>query len=133
MAGYVPVPATAPPQPCGCDCKCCDCERKRGGNAGVLLDTTNGVFLTYTARDVKVAVIRALMRFLLIIGIFIGYYIMFGVSDALVLGLTIGSCAGMCSGIGFLGPSCGAGLLACMLRGFTIGSELAQVRIHWKI
>ena len=133
-AGYVPIP-TSQPQKTECvqACKCCDCEKKNNSHAGVFLDFSNGVYMTYTPRDVKVAIIRTIMRFLMIIGIFIAYYMLFGVSDVLVLALTIGSCAGVCAGAGFLGPSCGAGLLACLLRGYTLGSEIAQVKIHWKI
>jgi hypothetical protein len=73
------------------------------------------------------------MQFMLIIGCFLAYYSAWGICDRCILIATAASCGGSCIGMTFLNPSCFAGVLASLLRGFRIGSELAHVDIQWKI
>lgn len=89
-------------------------------------------FFAY-AQEVKIRACRVIMKFLLIIGCFLAYYIAWGFCDRCILIVTVASCGGTWVGMGFLGPSCYAGILASLLRGFRLGSEMAHVDIQWKI
>jgi hypothetical protein len=95
-------------------------------------DKKAGIYFTYRLNDIKVALVRSLMRLLLLFMFFVLYVIFWGVSDVAILGLTLASCAGTFVGLNFLGISCWAGFFAVLVRGITIGSQFASVTIHWK-
>lgn len=73
------------------------------------------------------------MSIILIVACFLAYYSAWGLCDTCILIATGASCGGVCVGMTFLSPSCYAGVLACLLRGFRIGNEIANVNVHWKI
>lgn len=84
-------------------------------------------------QEIKINACRVVMKVLIIVGLFLTYYLSWGFCDYCILITTLGSCAGSCSGMTFLFPSCWAGILASLLRGFRLGNELATVNVHWKI
>lgn len=100
---------------------------------GAFWDSKHGVYFTYTKRDIKAAMCRALMKVLFMAGVFASLFLLWGVCDLCIMLVAVGSCALTCLGFPFLGPSCVLGALVCLLRGFRFGSELASVDVHWKI
>lgn len=103
------------------------------GRKAVFFSNKDGVYFTFTAQEIKIQMCRVLMQALLVALCFTTYYIAWGVCDTCILIITAASCGGACSGLGFLTPSCWAGILASLLRGFRVGNELAHVDVHWKI
>lgn len=111
--------------------KCgCAAENQPGG---FFLDTNQGVYFTYRVHDIKIAMVRAVMRVVVLLTIFLLYFVFWGTSDVAILGLTLGSCAGTFIGLDFLLIPCWAGVIASLLRGFTLGSQIATIDVHWKI
>lgn len=95
-------------------------------------DSKAGIYFTYKVNDIKVALVRSLMRLLLLFMFFVLYVVFWGVSDVAILGLTVASCAGTFVGLNFLSVSCWGGFFAVLVRGITLGSQFASVTIHWK-
>lgn len=84
-------------------------------------------------QEIKIRACRVILQGILVASFFLVYYLTFGLCDYCILAAAAGSCVGTCAGMTFLGPSCWAGVLACLLRGFRLGNEIASVDIHWKI
>jgi hypothetical protein len=100
---------------------------------GFFIDRANGVFMTFKYRELKRNVCRSFMRFLLILAVAVIYIAMWSLCDICVLGIAVGSCMCSCMGCGFMSFNCFAGILASLIKGFRIGSELAAIDVHWKI
>jgi hypothetical protein len=100
---------------------------------GYFFDRKAGVFMTFNAADIKIALIRALMKLVTLFVIFVLYVTLWGIADTGILILTMGSCAGTFLGINFLSISCWGGFLACLVRGVSLGSDIASITIHWKV
>ena len=92
-----------------------------------------GIYFTFTKRELKVGLCRAATQTAVIVFIFLVYFLAWGVCDLCILLATIGSCAGSCVRIDWLAPSCWAGFLASLLRGYRIGSEIAHIDVQWKL
>ena len=99
----------------------------------VFFSYEEGVYMTYTSQEIKINVCRVVMKFLIIVGLFLTYYMAWGFCDYCILAATGASCGCACSGATWLFPSCWAGILASLLRGFRLGNEIATVNIHWKV
>lgn len=73
------------------------------------------------------------MKTTIVFALFLLYFILWNMSDIGILLVAIGSCAGSFTCLPFLSVSCYAGIVASLLRGFTLGSEIATIDIHWKV
>lgn len=102
-------------------------------NHGYFFDPANGIYFTYTKREVKVAACRMMMRTVLILSSFALYFLLWGVCDVCILAVAAASCGSICLGMTYMTPSCVAGALAALFRGFRIGNQIAAVEIHWKM
>lgn len=126
---------------------------------GYFWDHYHGIYFTYTTYQMKQAMCRlvihvflakkdivsryllllslfahrALLKFLLLSIIFLVFYLAWEVCDYCIFFTALGSCGGSFAGLKFLSVPCWAGVVSCLLRGFTIGNEIAQVQVHWKI
>lgn len=92
-----------------------------------------GIYFSYTTRELKIGFCRVVVQTVVIVFIFLVYFLSWGVCDICILLATIGSCAGSCVRIDWLAPSCWAGFLASLLRGYRIGSEIAHIDVQWKL
>ena len=95
--------------------------------------SSDHVYFTYTTQELKLNLCRAMIHTCIIVLIFLIYFLAWGVCDTCILLATIGSCAASCLRIDWLGPSCWAGFLASLLRGYRIGSEIAHIDVNWKL
>jgi hypothetical protein len=100
---------------------------------GFFIDRANGVFMTFKYRELKRNVCRSFMRMLLILAVSVIYIALWSLCDICVLSIAVGSCMCSCMGCGFMSFNCFAGILASLIKGFRIGSELAAIDVHWKI
>ena len=99
---------------------------------GFFMDYKNGICMTYTFREMKREVCRGCMRVILIALVAGAYVALWQFCDFCILGVAVASCAASCVGCGFMTFNCIAGVMASLLKGFRLGSELANVEIHWK-
>jgi hypothetical protein len=100
---------------------------------GFFIDRDSGTFMTYKYREVKRDCCRGVMRVTAILIVAGAYVAAWSYCDICVLGVAVGSCAASCVGCGFLSFNCFAGILASLIKGFRIGSEVASLDIHWKM
>jgi hypothetical protein len=99
----------------------------------VLCDPHNGIYLTVTVDEMKTSVYRAILR-CLIIGITILLFVIFwDVCDTCILATTITACVLPCLGLDFVQPMCTAGIVACLYRGFTVASSIAEIHVQFKV
>ena len=96
-------------------------------------DRHHGIFLTYQVAELKRDAVRAWMRIALTVGVLFLYLGLWHYCEVCILGVTVVSCAASCTLCNFLSFNCVAGVLASLWKGFRIGTELANVEIHWKI
>lgn len=102
-------------------------------DVGYFWDTDNGIYFTYTKYEMKQALCRAAIKFVVLMTVFLVFYMSWDLCDYCILFTALGSCGGSFAGLRFLSVPCWSGVVACLLRGFTIGNEVAQVQVHWKI
>lgn len=108
-------------------------EQPGNPRKSIFFSHKEGVYFTFSTQEIRIRACRAIMKLLLVCVLFLIYYSLWGVCDYCILIATASSCLGGFVGMGFLTPSCWAGIIASLLRGFRLGSELAHVDVHWKI
>jgi hypothetical protein len=102
-------------------------------NRAVLYDTKHGVYLTFTIQEMKTSFCRAALR-IFFVGLTILLFICFwDLCDICILIVTLAACAAPCVGLSFLQPMCTAGIVACLWKGFTVASSIAEVHVQWKL
>ena len=115
------------------DVKQCDSPKQGNSKKSYFWSPSEGIYFTYTTQEIKISMCRALVQTLVVVFFFLVYFLAWGVCDLCILLATIGSCAGSCARIDWLAPSCWAGFLASLLRGYRIGSSIAHVDVKWQI
>jgi hypothetical protein len=117
----------------GCGRACWEADPGAPARRSFFFSYEEGVYLTFTSQEIKIRACRTVMQIVLIVAFFATYYLTWGICDYCILVAAGASCGGVCAGMTFLSPSCWAGVLACLLRGFRIGNEIASVEVHWKV
>lgn len=107
-------------------------ERNQPKRKAVFWCRDEGVYFTFTSTELKIRACRTIVAATMLVTFFLVYYLSFGLCDVCILIATLGSCAGKCVGLDFLHVSCWAGVLASVLRGFRVGSEIATVDVKLK-
>ena len=96
-------------------------------------DTANGIYLTFTVEEIKTSMYRGILRVLFVALTILLFVLFWDWCDVCILATTLASCAAPCIGLSFLQPMCTAGVVACLWKGFTVASSIAEVHVQWKI
>lgn len=110
----------------------CEQEKLLPKRKAVFWCNKEGVYFTFTTTEIKIRACRTAVSAGMLVMLFLAYYLSFGFCDVCILFTTLASCAGKCVGLEFLNVSCWAGVLASVLRGFRIGSEIATIDVKMK-
>lgn len=98
---------------------------------------SEGLYMTYTIREMKVAACRSVIRFLmqiLLVGLCaLVYFLLWNVSSLAILICAAASCGGTLAGITSLFPSCVGGSVVSLLLGFRIGNTDADMHVKWTL
>lgn len=103
----------------------------------VFWDREQGVYFTFKKAEVRKAMLRLLMKLLMIITLALVFYVFWelpGCKDCIGY-VAIGTCLVSCTGMGFLVPKilCFGGVIAALFRGFSFNNELGDIHIKLKV
>lgn len=121
--GYDPVPPPPPPDRPPLPSEITSGEKSKDGPTSYFFDSEQGIYFTYTAREIKQTFCRGFMQTLIVVGIFAAYFIAWNTYDLVIFTVAGASCLFGCGGIGWLLPSCGAGIFASLIHGVRLGAH----------
>lgn len=103
----------------------------------IFWDRQQGVYLTFKRDEVRRAMLRLLLKLLIIAALALVFYVFWelpGCKDCIGF-LAIGTCLVSCTGMGFLVPKvlCFGGVIAALFRGFSFNNDLGDIHIKLKV
>lgn len=130
--GYQPLDEAGAARPSGV------CEAEQGkapapDRKSIFWCRDEGVYFTYTTQQIRIAMCRAVIQTVVVIGIFLAYFLLWDFWDAGIFMVAAGSCGASCLGIAWLTPSCFAGAVASIIKGVRLGSQIAHVDVQWRV